>query len=478
LLFAVNLKKALMFPLFLKLEGRRCLVVGAGTVAEGKIHGLLEAGASVQVVAPEAVPQIQKWASERTLDWKPRTFKPSDLDQVSLVIAATSSPEVNSEVFMQARLRNVLCNAVDDPKNCDFYYPAVVNRGDLQIAISTNGRSPALAQRLRRELEEQFGPEYETWVAELGAARDHLEAQTPDVETRRKLLHELASRESFISRNAQQQNRSSQEPLTSSGKVFLVGAGPGDPGLLTLRAAKALRAADVVLHDDLVSAEILRLIPSTAEVVNVGKRAGQKSTSQQEINRLLLHYGLRGSQVVRLKGGDPFIFGRGGEELEALRRAGVQVEVVPGVTAALGAAAATQIPLTHRDLSSTLILVTGNSKRFDHIANWPDRLPSNATIAVYMPGNDLGLLQQRLHSSGVAPETPCAIISAATTEFEQVHITTVANLSASPHVPAPKLLVIGEVVRFASPRQLQQFSHLTFSNQYASVSPAPGESAE
>ena len=190
-----------MFPIFLKLDGRRCLVVGAGKVAEGKILGLLEAGACVDVVAPEAVPQVKTWASEGAVNWKPRKFEPSDLNRASLVIAATSSFEVNSEVFRQARLRNVLCNSVDDPANCDFYYPAVVNRGDLQIAISTNGRSPALAQRLRQELEVQFGPEYEAWVAELGAAREQLCATSGDTEIRRKLLHELASPQAFVSRN-------------------------------------------------------------------------------------------------------------------------------------------------------------------------------------------------------------------------------------------------------------------------------------
>lgn len=204
----LNLRQseANMFPMFLKLEGRRCLVVGAGTIAEGKIRGLLDAGASVQVVAPKAVWQIQKWAWEGVLSFKPRCFEASDLDQVSLVVAATSSRRANSRVFKEARLRNVLCNAVDDPDNCDFYYPAVVNRGDLQIAISTNGRSPALAQRLRHELEEQFGPEYESWVAELGREREQLTAQMPNGERRRKLLHQLASRDAF-NKNATQRER-------------------------------------------------------------------------------------------------------------------------------------------------------------------------------------------------------------------------------------------------------------------------------
>jgi uroporphyrin-III C-methyltransferase len=270
--------------------------------------------------------------------------------------------------------------------------------------------------------------------------------------------------------------------LNTSGKVFLVGAGPGDPELLTLKAAKVLRAAEVVLHDELVSAEVLRLIPATADLVNVGKRSGRPSTPQLTINHLLVQYAQLGFRVVRLKGGDPFIFGRGGEEMEAMRQAGIEVEIVPGVTAALGAAAAVQVPLTHRELSSTLILVTGSSKQSNHIANWPDRLPSNATVVVYMPG-DLGLLQNRLLSSGMSPATPCAIISGATSESEQVHITTVTNLSASPSMAAPKLLVIGEVVRLADPRRLrQQFGELAFSQEFAEVSSSntsnPLESAE
>jgi uroporphyrin-III C-methyltransferase len=241
-----------------------------------------------------------------------------------------------------------------------------------------------------------------------------------------------------------------------TGKVFLVGAGPGDPELLTLKAAKALRSADLVLHDELVSAEILALIPARAQIINVGKRGGKGSTPQEQIHRLLLQYALLGLQVVRLKGGDPFIFGRGGEELETLRAAGIEVEVVPGITAALGAAASVQLPLTHREVSSTLILVTGSSRQSAHIANWPDRLPSNATVVVYMPGPDLAALQRALLASGVARQTPCALISDATSEAEQLHITTLADLPASPAMHRPRLLVIGEVVRFADRKRISK----------------------
>ena len=449
-----------MFPIFLKLEGRRCLVVGGGTVAEGKIRSLLAAGASVQVVAPEAILPVRKLVLDGSIEWYTRGFDPCDLDGVFLVIAATSSAEVNAQIFVESGKKGVLCNSVDDPEHCDFYYPAVVNRGDLQIAISTNGRSPALAQRLRKELEEQFGPGYETWVKELGAARDELTAQKVALEPRRKLLHELASREAYEKRS----QALGKLPLATTSTVFLVGAGPGDPELLTLKAAKVLRSADVVLHDELVSAEILRLIPATARLINVGKRSRKKSVAQEEINRLLVQHALMGLQVVRLKGGDPFIFGRGGEELQALREAGIKVEVVPGVTAALGAAAAVQIPLTHRDVSSALIVVTGSSKQQDQVANWPDRIPSNATVIVYMPGNDLAALAARLLASGVAAETPCAIIGSATQESERVHITTVANLAASPDLSAPRLLVVGEVVRLADASRLhQQFAEFALS---------------
>jgi precorrin-2 dehydrogenase / sirohydrochlorin ferrochelatase len=196
-----------MFPIFLKLEGRQCLVVGAGSVAEGKVRGLLDAGAIVRVVAPKAVFQIRQWDSESKLKWEPREFAAEDLGGVSIVIAATNSHEVNTQIFHEARLRGVLCNAVDDPENCDFYYPAVVNRGDLQIAISTNGRSPALAQRLRKDLEEQFGPEYEAWVEELGEAREQLNATHMDADARKKLLHELASRQAFESRKSSPNGR-------------------------------------------------------------------------------------------------------------------------------------------------------------------------------------------------------------------------------------------------------------------------------
>jgi uroporphyrin-III C-methyltransferase len=234
------------------------------------------------------------------------------------------------------------------------------------------------------------------------------------------------------------------------GKVYLVGAGPGDPELLTLKALKTLKSADVVLHDELVSAEILALIRSSASVISVGKRGGRPSISQQEINRLLVEYGLRGLNVVRFKGGDPFIFGRGGEELEAVRQAGIECEIVPGITAALGAAASFQVPLTHRDAASSLLLITGH--RAHEIGMQLSQADlANTTVVIYMPGQDYSRIQKELISAGITSGTPCAVVSQATTPYEQTHQTTVGELHRSPELPAPTLLVIGDVVRFAKP---------------------------
>lgn len=240
------------------------------------------------------------------------------------------------------------------------------------------------------------------------------------------------------------------------GKVYLVGAGPGDPELLTLKALKILTSADVVLHDELVGPQILGLVPSSVQIINVGKRCGRKRASQDEINALLVQYALMGMSVARLKGGDPLIFGRGGEEIEALRQANIECEIVPGVTAALGAAAAAQIPLTHRQVSSALVFIAGHHAGHDADASWPETLPANATVVIYMPGFAYERTAQQLLRAGLQPTTPCAIVSRATSGEQQIHWTTVEELPRSPQLPAPTLLVVGEVVGLAKPRLRNQ----------------------
>jgi uroporphyrin-III C-methyltransferase len=231
------------------------------------------------------------------------------------------------------------------------------------------------------------------------------------------------------------------------GKVFLVGAGPGDPELLTIRAFKLIKTADVVLHDELVSREVLALVSSSARIHDVGKRCGREGATQERINTLLIEYALRGMNVVRLKGGDPLIFARAGEEIEALRQADIEVKIVPGITAALAAAASAQIPLTHRRISSTLLFLSGHRAGNPEVASWPENLPSDVTLAIYMPGYDYETTVQQLLRRGIAGDTACAVVSRATSKDEAVHLTTLSGLSYAPQLPSPTLLLVGEVVR-------------------------------
>jgi uroporphyrin-III C-methyltransferase len=238
------------------------------------------------------------------------------------------------------------------------------------------------------------------------------------------------------------------------GKVYLVGAGPGDPELLTLKALRLLRNAEVVLYDDLVSPEILQLIPANAEMHNVGKRAGAKRIEQEEINFLMIALAEQGTNVVRLKSGDPLIFSRAGEEIEALRRADIEHEIVPGVTSAFGAAASAHIPLTHRHISSALVFITAQQAAESEAADWSKLAGSGATLVIYMPGKNYGALATKLRAAGLAAETPCAIISRATTPYQRTHVTMIGALASSPQLVAPALLVVGEVVRFTNPQTL------------------------
>ncbi|MGH9512428.1 MAG: uroporphyrinogen-III C-methyltransferase [Terriglobales bacterium] len=262
-----------------------------------------------------------------------------------------------------------------------------------------------------------------------------------------------------------------------SGKVYLVGAGPGDPELLTLKALRLLKSADVVLHDELIGPAILKLVPSSTLVRNVGKRGGRKNIRQQEIDGLLVQYALLDLQVVRLKGGDPLIFGRAGEEIEALRRANIEFEIVPGISSMLGAAAVVQIPLTHRAFSSSLVVLTGHSSppensNQDLNNDWPRRIAPGTTVVVYMPGYEYAATTRQLVAAGLAPATPCAIISKATAPDQQTYKTTLQHLHFAPRLPSPRLLVVGEVVQFAKqPSQLKEIASFAFAKNQLAMSP-------
>ena len=426
-----------LFPLFLKLEGRRCVLVGAGAIARQKLEGLLASGADLHVVAPQAAAEIQELARSRRLTWTQAEFNAAHLDSAVLVVAAAGDPAVNEAVFRAARERGVLCNAVDEPERCDFFYPAVVRQGDLQIAISTAGKSPALAQRIRRELEEQFDAGYVAWLNWLGRVRELLFQRQVEPELRKRTLHRIAGRAVF------ERFRARAEREFSAGKVYLVGAGPGDPELLTLRAARLLKQADVVLHDALVSAEILALI-GPARVIDIGKRCGTKLLTQEEINLLLVDSARKHELVVRLKGGDPTIFGRAGEEIEALAEAGIEYEIVPGITSALASAAAAGISLTDRRFAASVVFATAHRGQGAEAVAWDRLVTSHSTLALYMPGSDYRQLAAQLTDAGLHRETPCVVISHAGRATQQVRWCNLSTLNRAEPMAAPSLLIVGE----------------------------------
>lgn len=481
-----------LLPIFLKLESRPGLLVGAGNVAIDKLGSLLPTGLRLRVVAPEARPEFQELAARGRIELVLRRFHPADLDGQFIAIAATDLPNVNAEVYRLARERGILTNSVDDIPNCDFFFGSVVGRGALQVAISTAGESPAFAQRLRREIDAQLPAEIGPWLEDLGRLRRQILAALPAGESRRALLHRLANRPidparetilnsglegetaaGRIDRYPRSQNR---EPSTSSGqalhptdidlcvgtpalghavtqaartptagRVALVGAGPGDPDLLTVKAYRLIQTADVILHDDLVAPAILDLAAPDATVENVGKRCGEKTITQDEINALMVAHARAGNSVVRLKSGDPLLFGRAAEEIAALTAAGVAHEIVPGVSAAFAAAAAIGRSLTDREWASNVIFSAGHHAQSHNKAALP--AIEDATRVVYMPGRDLTLLAAQWLAEGLPPELPCAIVSRAAQPDQSVFSTTLGELPSAPVAQAPSLLMAGWAVR-------------------------------
>jgi uroporphyrin-III C-methyltransferase/precorrin-2 dehydrogenase/sirohydrochlorin ferrochelatase len=434
-----------MLPIFLNLDGRDCLMVGAGTVALEKIGTLLSTGLRLRIVAPEAIPEIRRMAASGTVEWIEKDFEPSDLGGMFLVIAATNDPAVNQAVYHAASEKRVLCNSVDDVPNCDFYFGSVVSRGDLQIAISTAGQSPAVAQRLRREIDDQLPEDLGPWLESLGNLRREVLATHPRGDARKALLHQLAERQ-VCDTDACPSRQLARKPLAGQsaaarGIVSLVGAGPGDPELLTLKAFRTIQKGDVILHDDLVPPAILALASPHAEVLNVGKRCGSKSITQDEINALMVEHARRNRAVVRLKSGDPLVVGRAAEEIDALNAAGVPFEIVPGITAAFAAAAAVGRSLTDRRCASNVVFSTGHHAQSHNSAPLPQI--EDATRVVYMPGRDLALLAEQWLQEGLPADFPCAVISHAAQAGQEVRYTTLAGLGQLPHVSAPSLLIAG-----------------------------------
>lgn len=449
-----------LFPLFLDLRGRTVLVVGGGAVAARKAAPLLEAGADVRVVAPLLAPPLAEAARNARLRHIEGRFHPRWLDGAWLVVAATDDEAVNREVADAAAARRIWANIVDDGELSSAQMPARVRRGALQVAVSSGGAAPMLARHVREQLERQLDDSVGEPAALLGASRQRIRARYPRPAERRRFVDRVLAGEVPRLLRAGRRGQAHElfqaqldAPLErSQGSVALVGAGPGDPGLLTLRALRLLNTADVIVHDALVSPEVLQLARRDAEFLDVGKRAGGKQTPQSQINETLLAHARAGRQVVRLKGGDPFVFGRGGEELEFLRQHDIAFEVVPGITAALACAAYAGIPLTHRGVSRSLRFLTARDCEGEVQLDWKALAAESQTLAVYMGVSSLAGFGARLLEHSMSPDTPFALVENGSRPEQRVVLGVLPNLAARARAEAvrtPALLIVGDVAVFA-----------------------------
>lgn len=474
-----------LFPVFLDLAGRRVLLVGGGVVARRKAEALLDSGAEVVVGAPALVPELARAVAEGRLTHRAGPFSPDWLDGAWLVIAATDDAAVNARVAREAEARRIWANVVDDTPRCTFQVPARVERGPLQVAISSRGEAPMLARWLREQLETELDPTLGALAAWLGGKREALRQRFPDATRRRQVIEALirgpaadALRSGDIDGAERAFEAALAEDATPRGRVILVGAGPGDPGLLTLRGLRALNQADVVLHDRLVSREVLALARRDAEKIEVAKEAGTHHTTQQRIHELLIEHARAGKTVVRLKGGDPFVFGRGGEELQALRAAGIPYEVVPGITAALACGAYAGIPLTHREHAQSVRLVTAHCRNSIDTLDWIALAQERQTLAVYMGVQGLDTLRERLIAHGRSPATPFALVENGSRANQRVVLGTLAGLperAAAERVRSPALLILGEVAALA--KDLHWFGAPPSSPPVMLSPPAPAAAA-
>lgn len=447
-----------LFPVFMSIRDRSCLVVGGGEVAVRKVSLLREAGARVTVVAPQLAPELQHWAEEGTIAHRAGGFEPADLDGCMLVIAATDDKAVNEEVSHLAQERNLPVNVVDNPKLCTFVVPSIIDRSPVQIAVSTGGSSPVLARLLRTRLESVIPAAYGRLGKLAEDFRNKVKARFGDVNQRRAFWEKVLQgpiAELVFSGKEEDAEREMEKAIAEGisedqGEVYLIGGGPGDPDLLTFRALRLMQQADVVVHDRLISKEVLNLSRRDAERIYVGKERDNHAVPQDQINQLLVDLAKQGKRVCRLKGGDPFVFGRGGEEIETLTANGVNFQVVPGITAALGTAAYAGIPLTHRDYSQSVVFVTGHLKDGSTNLNWAGLAQPQQTIVFYMGLKGLPIICEELIKAGLSADTPMALVQQATTPRQRVFtgsLGTMPGVIADKQIKPPTLIIVGDVVR-------------------------------
>ncbi len=452
-------------PIFADIRNKPVLIVGGGDVAARKIELLRRAGAKVQIAARALCEELTALENIGAVSWVAEAYQTSLLDSVWLVIAATDDRALNARVYTEASERRLLVNVVDDQPKCSFIFPSIVDRSPLVVAISSSGTAPVLARLLREKLEALLPANLGQMASIAGQWRHKVKQRFEKMSARRRFW-EAAFNGLFASQvasgNIEGAKRTLdtqlENPDAGEGEIILVGAGPGDPGLLTLRGLQVMQQADVVLYDHLVSDEILDLVRRDADRICVGKRASAHSVTQQETNSLLVELAKQGKRVVRLKGGDPFIFGRGGEELQAAVEAGIPFQVVPGVTAAAGATAYAGIPLTHRDYAQSAMFITGHCRTDGEGIDWPSMARSRQTLAIYMGTVKAAEISSQLIAHGRNAQTPVAVIGRGTRQDQQVLTGTLEELEAlAQRAPTPALLVVGEVVNLH--QQLAWFQH-------------------
>ncbi|MEA3174754.1 MAG: uroporphyrin-III C-methyltransferase / precorrin-2 dehydrogenase / sirohydrochlorin ferrochelatase [Gammaproteobacteria bacterium] len=451
------------FPVFFDLKAQKVLIVGGGEVALRKVTLLERTGADMRLVAPEVRPELMARAATGKLKLAMREFVPDDLQGVRMVIVATSHRAVNRWIAKLSDARGIPVNVVDDREASRFIVPAIIDRDPVLVAISTGGTSPVLARRLRERLEGLVPKNIGALALWLRALRKTARRRLRDVDTRRRFFEAVvdgAAARRFEAGDLQGAQRIAQTLLAAAssgpralGQVTLVGAGPGDPELLTLKALRALQDADVILHDRLVSDAVLDLARRDATRISVGKAAGGIGSTQAQINQLLIEHAAAGKRVVRLKGGDPFIFGRGGEELEALAQAQINFSVVPGVTAAAGCAAYAGIPLTHRDYAHSVTFVTGHADKDGKEPDWRALAQPGMTAVFYMGLARLDHIVAKLIEHGAPADLPAGLIAQGTLPEQRVVTATLATLAAAAKqskLQSPALLVVGKVVALHS----------------------------
>jgi uroporphyrin-III C-methyltransferase/precorrin-2 dehydrogenase/sirohydrochlorin ferrochelatase len=441
-------------PIFCQLRGRDCLLVGGGDVAERKARLLMEAGARLTVNALAFSPQFTVWANEGMLTLAQGDFNEALLDTTWLVIAATDDNDVNQRVSDAAEARRIFCNVVDAPKEASFIMPSIIDRSPLMVAVSSGGTSPVLARLLREKLEAVLPQHLGQLAGYAGKLRDRVKTHFDNVGERRRfwekffvndrLAQSLANDDTQAISDVTEQLLN--EPLDKRGEVVLVGAGPGDAGLLTLKGLQQIQQADVVVYDRLVSDDIMNLVRRDADRIFVGKRAGYHCVPQEEINQILLRAAQSGKRVVRLKGGDPFIFGRGGEELETLCHAGIPFSVVPGITAASGCSAYSGIPLTHRDYAQSVRLITGHLKTGGEL-DWANLAAEKQTLVFYMGLNQAATIQAQLIAHGMERDMAVALVENGTSVKQRVVSGSLNELGElATQVASPALIIVGRVV--------------------------------